>query len=105
MLNIDFINAQGQSVNANATQQSPFWLHYDYKNKETASWIQQTDLFNETNDVNNMRIDEAMSVIRIRFVQYRVGRAIMLMDPSLSSFYPKTEHVIHPIAYLKSGIK
>ncbi len=65
----------------------------------------QADLFNETNDVNNMRIDEAMSVIRKRFGQASVGRAIMLMDPSLSSFYPKTEHVIHPIAYLKSGIK
>ncbi|CAG9414756.1 zinc transporter ZntB [Providencia alcalifaciens] len=49
-------------LNANATQQSPFWLHYDYKNKETASWIQQTDLFNDqvksslTGKMNRMRM-------------------------------------------------
>ena len=49
-------------LNATATQQSPFWLHYDYKNKETSSWIQQTDLFNDqvksslTGKMNRMRM-------------------------------------------------
>ncbi|MEI9748049.1 zinc transporter ZntB [Moellerella wisconsensis] len=35
-------------LNASATQNNPFWLHYDYKNQQSKQWIQQTDLLNET---------------------------------------------------------
>lgn len=63
------------------------------------------DLFSEVNDPKESQIDEALATIRRRFGPYSVGRAILSVDSHLSHFYPKSEHVIYPISYLKEGIK
>ena len=65
----------------------------------------QYDLFSFENDPTDYDLDQAMSTIRKRFGPKSIGRAIMLLDQELSDFYPKTQHVIYPIAYLKKGIK
>lgn len=65
----------------------------------------QFDLFCSENNPFDYDLDQAMNQIRSRFGPQSVTRTIMLLDPKLSDFYPKTQHVIHPISYLKKGIK
>lgn len=65
----------------------------------------QFDLFCQENNPYDYDLDQAMSDIRRRFGPQSVSRAVMLLDRGLSDFYPKTQHVIHPISYLKKGIK
>ncbi|UBX30544.1 zinc transporter ZntB [Arsenophonus apicola] len=49
-------------VNAEATPQMPFWLHYDYRNKASYQWIKHSALFNSTikdgltGNINRLRI-------------------------------------------------
>ena len=49
-------------VNAEATPQRPFWLHYDYRNKASYQWIKHSGLFNSTikdgltGNINRLRI-------------------------------------------------
>lgn len=66
--------------------------------------ILQFDLFCEENNPLDYDLDQAMSTIRRRFGVTSISRAVMLLDRELSDFYPKTQHVIHPISYLKKGI-
>ena len=65
----------------------------------------QFDLFEEENNPLDYDLDEAITTIRKRFGPKSISRAVMLLDCELSDFYPKTQHVIYPIAYLKKGIK
>lgn len=64
----------------------------------------QMDLFAQENNLADYQLDQAISTIRRRFGPKSISRAIMLLDPQLTDFYPKNEHVIHPISYLKKGI-
>lgn len=64
----------------------------------------QFDLFSSQNNPFDADLDKAITSIRNRFGPKSIARAVMLLDPQLSDFYPKTEHVIHPISYLKKGI-
>lgn len=65
----------------------------------------QFDLFDLENDPLDYDLDQAITTIRNRFGPKSISRAVMLLDRELSDFYPKTQHVIYPIAYLKKGIK
>lgn len=65
----------------------------------------QPDLWGESNQIEEYNLDQAMMDIRRRFGPYSVSRGLMALDTRLSSFYPKSEHVISPIAYLKGAIE
>ncbi|HEQ1856695.1 TPA: zinc transporter ZntB [Providencia alcalifaciens] len=65
-------------LNATATQQSPFWLHYDYKNKETSNWIQQTDLFND-------QVKSSLTGKMNRMRMVRVGDGVLLTLQTLNN--------------------
>ena len=65
-------------VNASATQQSPFWLHYDYKNQDSFQWIQQSDLFNE-------QVKSALSGHSGRWRIIRVGDGVLLTLQTLNT--------------------
>lgn len=65
----------------------------------------QPDLWGESNQIEEYSLDQAMMDIRRRFGPYSISRGIMAKDPHLSHFYPKSDHVISPISYLKGAIK
>lgn len=90
--------------------------HYDFKKPLRGLGIkvfhlaphkdyQIFDLFSDLNNPKDAKLDQAIQSIRERFGPYSIGRAIMSVDSHLSHFYPKSEHVIYPISYLKEGIK
>ena len=45
--------------------------------------------------------ERAIDDIRRRFGHFSVQRGIMLTNKELSNLDPKSEHVIHPIGYLR----
>lgn len=65
-------------VNASATQQMPFWLHYDYKNHESFQWIQQSDLFTD-------QVKSALSGHSGRWRIIRVGDGVLLTLQTLNT--------------------
>ena len=65
----------------------------------------QPDLWGESNQIEEYNLDQAMMDIRRRFGPYSISRGLMALDTRLSGFYPKSEHVISPIAYLKGAIE
>ena len=65
----------------------------------------QPDLWGESNQIEEYTLDQAMMDIRRRFGPYSISRGIMAKDTRLSHFYPKSEHVISPISYLKGAIE
>ncbi|MEY0890696.1 CorA family divalent cation transporter [Providencia rettgeri] len=65
-------------VNASANQQSPFWLHYDYKDPQSFNWIQQSDLFND-------QVKSALSGHSGRWRLIRVGDGILLTLQTLNT--------------------
>lgn len=65
-------------VNASATQQSPFWLHYDYKNRESEQWIQNSELFSE-------QVKAALCGHAGRWRILRVGDGILLTLQTLNT--------------------
>ncbi|BBG58704.1 MULTISPECIES: zinc transporter ZntB [Providencia] len=65
-------------VNATATQQSPFWFHYDYKNKESFNWIQQSDLFSD-------QVKSALTGKSSRLRMVRVGDGVLLTLQTLNN--------------------
>nr|WP_282553249.1 zinc transporter ZntB [Providencia sneebia] len=65
-------------VNASATQQSPFWLHYDYKNNESEKWIQQSPLFND-------QVKSALCGQAGRWRLFKVGDGVLLTLQTLNT--------------------
>ncbi|APC11665.1 MULTISPECIES: zinc transporter ZntB [Providencia] len=65
-------------VNASASQQSPFWLHYDYKDPQSFNWIQQSGLFND-------QVKSALSGHSGRWRLIRVGDGILLTLQTLNT--------------------
>ncbi|MCW2254962.1 zinc transporter [Providencia alcalifaciens] len=64
--------------NASATQQSPFWLHYDYKDPESEKWLQESDLFNE-------QVKSALCGCEGRWRILRVGDGVLLTLQTLNT--------------------
>ncbi|ELX8378743.1 zinc transporter ZntB [Providencia vermicola] len=65
-------------VNASATQQSPFWLHYDYKNRESEKWIQRSELLGE-------QVKAALCGHAGRWRILRVGDGVLLTLQTLNT--------------------
>lgn len=47
------------------------------------------------------KLEKAVDSIRSRFGHHSIKRAVMLLEPKLSSLDPKSEHTIHPVSFLK----
>jgi len=67
----------------------------------TADGHIQIDLFNPINDENLESLERTVDSLRKRFGHYSIQRCAMLLDPQLSGFNPKDDHVIHPVSYFK----
>jgi len=67
----------------------------------TADGHVQLDLFNPINNVNAEALEQTIDSIRKRFGHYSVQRCSMMLDPQLTGFNPKDDHVIHPVSYFK----
>ena len=48
-----------------------------------------------------LKLEMTVDDIRSRYGYYSIGRLSRLLDPALSSFDPRQEHVIHPESFLK----
>ncbi len=57
-------------------------------------------LQNETQLVNNEKLDKTLDRLKKRFGNYVVRPAVLLGDNGLSGFNPKDDHTIHPVSYL-----
>lgn len=51
--------------------------------------------------VKKEKLEIAVDDIRRRFGHFSIQRASMLVNPILSNLDPKTDHVIHPVSFLK----
>lgn len=67
----------------------------------TADGHVQIDLFNPVNDKKSESLERTVDSLRKRFGHYSIQRCAMLLDPQLSGFNPKDDHVIHPVSYFK----
>ena len=62
----------------------------------------QLSLFqDEAQRARQGRLERTVEELRRRFGHAAIGRAALLMDPSLGNIDPKNDHTIHPIGYFK----
>lgn len=61
----------------------------------------QISLFDPVNEVNAESLERTIDNLRKRFGHYSIQRCAMLLDPHLTGFNPKEDHVIHPVSYCK----
>ena len=61
--------------------------------------VQLTMLCDEQNRERKMSLDRSLDALKRRFGTSCVRPAALMMDPRLTGFNPKEEHVIHPVGY------
>jgi len=61
----------------------------------------QIDLFGTVNELGKEALEQTIDNLRKRFGYYSIQRCAMLLDPQLTGFNPKDDHVIHPISYFR----
>ena len=66
----------------------------------TAEGNMQLDLFDDSN-LNSEVLASTIDNLRKRFGHYSIQRCSMMLDPQLTGFNPKDDHVIHPVSYFK----
>ncbi|MDD2533472.1 MAG: DNA polymerase IV [Eubacteriales bacterium] len=65
--------------------------------------IQLSFFENESQNLRRQQLEETIDLIRARFGNASVRRAITLQDRSLGRINPKDDHVIFPVGYFKNG--
>lgn len=61
----------------------------------------QIDLFSPTSNLDAEILEQTIDSLRNRFGYHSIQRCAMLLDPQLTGFNPKDDHVIHPVSYFK----
>ena len=49
----------------------------------------------------NEKLEKSIDIIRNRFGHSSIQRAVMLTNPRISNINPKTDHIIHPVGFIK----
>nr|WP_314265418.1 zinc transporter ZntB [uncultured Moellerella sp.] len=96
------LNGQGGilpiDADAIATQENPFWLHYDYKNKQSEKWIQESTLINDT-------VKSALCGHAGRWRIVRVGDGVLVTLQTLNNISGRhPEHLIAFRIFMNSQI-